>query len=188
MHEPFVSESAVWQRVASWVDPVVDIAVFMGYIRCKPSLLLSAWALHLWDCPRHASWCFASCRIWEMLQSQVSGYRPLWACIALVCRRHLGIVLGMHEYWGKCSTSINQVALFEIVCRLFKPLTCSGIVSFMDVVLIAANMISTTHCNYWVPMSDPPICTGRHYVLLLMMPESWQNGLCMINCTQKQLA
>ena len=41
MHEPFVSESAVWQRVASWIDPVVDIAVFMGYIRCKASLLLS---------------------------------------------------------------------------------------------------------------------------------------------------
>ena len=55
MHELFVSESAVWQRVPSWVDPVVDIAVFMGYIRYKPSLLLSAWALHLWDCPRHAS-------------------------------------------------------------------------------------------------------------------------------------
>ena len=54
----------------------------------------------------------------------------------------------MHEYWGKCSTSINQVALFENVCRLFKLLTCSGIVSFMDVVLIAASMISTTRCDY----------------------------------------
>ena len=31
MHEPFVSEFAVWQRVEGWVDPVVDIAVFMGY-------------------------------------------------------------------------------------------------------------------------------------------------------------
>ena len=31
MHEPIVSESAVWQRVAGWVDPIVDIAVFMGY-------------------------------------------------------------------------------------------------------------------------------------------------------------
>ena len=31
MHEPFVSESAVWRRVEGWVDPVVDIAVFMGY-------------------------------------------------------------------------------------------------------------------------------------------------------------
>ena len=31
MHEPLMSESAVWQRGEGWVDPVADIAVFMGY-------------------------------------------------------------------------------------------------------------------------------------------------------------
>ena len=31
MHEPLMSESAVWQRGEGWVDPVANIAVFMGY-------------------------------------------------------------------------------------------------------------------------------------------------------------
>ena len=41
MHEPLVSQSAAWQRGEGWIDPVVDIAVFMGCgVRYKPSLLL----------------------------------------------------------------------------------------------------------------------------------------------------
>ena len=31
MHEPLMSDSAVWRRGEGWVDSVDDIAVFMGY-------------------------------------------------------------------------------------------------------------------------------------------------------------
>ena len=34
MHEPLVSESAVWWRGEGWVDPVIDIAVVMG-LQCN---------------------------------------------------------------------------------------------------------------------------------------------------------
>ena len=40
MHEPLVSESAVWWRGEGWVDLVVDIAVFMGCeVLAKPPVL-----------------------------------------------------------------------------------------------------------------------------------------------------
>ena len=38
MHEPFVSESAVWQRGEGWVDPLLTLLCAWG-VRCKPSLL-----------------------------------------------------------------------------------------------------------------------------------------------------
>ena len=91
MHEPLVSESAVWRRGES---------------------------------------CNVKCLA-------IVHYDP-----ALFWR--LGIVLSMPEYLRKM-VSINKLGsiLRELVCKLLEPLTCSEIVSFMDVVLIAWNMIST---------------------------------------------
>ena len=52
--------------------------------------------------------------------------------------------------------------LQELVCKLLEPLTCSEIVSFMDVILTAVNMISTALCNHRVPISGPQTRTVRY--------------------------
>ena len=85
--------------------------------------------------------------------------------------------------------NINKLGITcqELVCKLLEPLTCSGIVSFMDVILIAANMNSTARCNYRVPMSYLQTCTVR---LLCTLNNARELTECIVydNNTQMQIA
>ena len=95
------------------------------------------------------------------MQCHVSCYSPLQACIALACRWHLGVCTSINLR-KMPNINILDSTLRELVCKLLEPLTCSKIVSFMDVILTAANMISTALCNHRVPMSGPQIRTVRY--------------------------